>query len=412
MFQVEKGQAEQPHPRTRISGVPVSTATLTWKPGKYATAQSVYVGDSPETLTVCMSGLAQDVAAATLPGTPLAYGKTYYWRIDSKNGKLPPTTGEVWRFRTEDQPVKNDVTFFVTSDLHYTADESKAEGIRAGIDFMNELPGTDVPAELGGGNVKTPRAVVLCGDLVDNGGGEEGAVSWGLFTNDFRLNGEGRCCYPVMELMGNHDGGEDAVTNRELRKRNTQRKGLTAISDNGLHYSWDWDQVHCIALSKYAGLPEDETRGFKQKWNAPQGSMAFLVKDLKENVGDSGRPVIIFQHYGWDGFSAGWGWWGEKDRAAMYDAIKDYNIIGLIHGHTHGAYFQKWAGNDFHLPDQQQPKEGLDIISDGSLQRGPIEPGECFVVHITSNKMTVAHRFINKWGITLQKPISSGKAAE
>jgi cytolysin (calcineurin-like family phosphatase) len=72
--------------------------------------------------------------------------------------------------------------------------------------------------------------------------------------------------------------------------------------------------------------------------------------DLAANAKD-GRPVILFQHYGWDRFSTerwdpqaqaftdqGSGaphWWSDAERSALLEAIDGYNVIGLFHGHEH-----------------------------------------------------------------------------
>ena len=71
---------------------------------------------------------------------------------------------------------------------------------------------------------------------------------------------------------------------------------------------------------------------------------------MPTNAAD-GRPVVLFQHYGWDKFSLerwdparttfddeGSGaphWWSEADRQALLSAIAGYNVVGIFHGHEH-----------------------------------------------------------------------------
>jgi len=108
-------------------------------------------------------------------------------------------------------------------------------------------------------------------------------------------------------------------------------------SDN---YSWNWGRLHLIQLQRFGG---DTRKG------AVSG-MDWLKQDLANFAAD-GRPVVIFQHYGWDAFSTehwdtahmtfddqGSGadhWWSEAERTALADVLKSYNVIGLFHGHEH-----------------------------------------------------------------------------
>jgi cytolysin (calcineurin-like family phosphatase) len=105
-------------------------------------------------------------------------------------------------------------------------------------------------------------------------------------------------------------------------------------------YSWDWGRLHLVQAHRFAG---DQNKG------AASG-IPWLKQDLAANAGD-GRPVIIFQHYGWDKFSlerwdpsahtftdVGSGlphWWSDEDREALLQAIAGYNVIGIFHGHEH-----------------------------------------------------------------------------
>ena len=102
-------------------------------------------------------------------------------------------------------------------------------------------------------------------------------------------------------------------------------------------YSWDWDGVHLVQAHRFAG---DRTKG------AADG-LPWLTRDLAANAAD-GRPVVLFQHYGWDEFSLerwdpskntftdeGSGaphWWSEADRQAILSAIAGYNVVGISKG--------------------------------------------------------------------------------
>ena len=414
-FQVDAGLAAQPQPRDRTANTPTGLRELQWQPGRFATRQHVCFGDSERAVETVSAAESESLGAGasswTVPAA-LRPGCRYYGRVDSENGDQPATTGAVWAFRTQDAPVSNEVTFFVVTDTHYASDPMSYVGARKTIGVMNWLPGETWPAELGGGLVRTPRGVLHTGDMIDNGGAPDAAAVWRVFTSDFGVAGEGRLCYPVFECVGNHDAGDGFPPQEGVKARNLQRHGLTGVSSNGLHYSWDWGRAHFVCVNKYAGAGRDPGRPFNQDWNDPTHSLEFLAADLARNVGTSGRPVIVYQHYGWDGFSAGWGWWNEHDRTNAWNAIKDYNIVAYLHGHTHAATFMKWDGLDFYKEGQRMPDKGLDIIGCGSGSRGPEGPGDFMVFQLDDKELRVAERNGKEWGIRLRIPIQTGSLAE
>lgn len=137
-----------------------------------------------------------------------------------------------------------------------------------------------------------------------------------------RLTGtEGKLNFPVYETFGNHDGGPKSLVRTAIKERNRGRAGLTEVSENGLHYSWDWNNIHIVSL----GISPGTT---KRPYD-PEHSSEFAAKDLAKHVGRSGRPVILLHHFGFDkGHSLGW--WPEEWRTAYYDLIKDYNAIAIM----------------------------------------------------------------------------------
>ncbi|MDY0231535.1 MAG: hypothetical protein RBR88_03540, partial [Candidatus Saccharicenans sp.] len=74
----------------------------------------------------------------------------------------------------------------------------------------------------------------------------------------------------------------------------------------------------------------------------PKQSLDFLIEDLRRNVGGSGRPVVIFQHYGFDSWSEAW--WTQNERNAFLQAIRPYNVIAIFWGHSHVAQSYSWNG--------------------------------------------------------------------
>ncbi|MCF7975080.1 MAG: discoidin domain-containing protein [Phycisphaerae bacterium] len=95
-------RAQDPAPTHEQTDVSRDTG-LSWSPGMFAAQHNVYVGDTYEgvdTATVpTVSGL--DVNSFD-PGR-LAFGTTYYWRVDEVNGTPDKTVykGNVWSFEVE-----------------------------------------------------------------------------------------------------------------------------------------------------------------------------------------------------------------------------------------------------------------------------------------------------------------------
>ncbi len=391
----DKGLASEPQPRSNNGNVETATAQLAWRPGKYATRQRVFFGASPEAAERGTRPAAEIAANATSYPLPskLSPGTRYYWRVDSDNGAQPSSRGPVWTFRTQDTPVPNDVTFFVSSDTHYGRENNAAINRRV-IDEMNALPGTPLPASVGSGFVRTPRGVVLNGDLLDEGFLKETApAQWAEFCRDYGLTGtDGRLCFPVYEGFGNHDGGPTRSFVRPgIKERNRQRVGVKTISENGLHYSWDWDQLHLVQLNLFGGSGPADVKGVNGVEHDPEASLEFLKKDLAQNVGASGRPLITFQHFGWLGGMADW--WQPEAKERFYEVVKPYNVACLINGHSHGADFLPW--------------HDLLTIHDGSTARGESDNGDFMVVRVTEKELIVIQRKLGEWGISRRKLLAA-----
>jgi cytolysin (calcineurin-like family phosphatase) len=291
---------------------------------------------------------------------------------------LVAAAGALWFFLPR-RP-SYEVTFFLTSDLHYGVSPTVAAANAMTVDAMNALPGETWPNGPGGGSIGAPRGVVVLGDLVEDGADPEAPGWWNGFSTDYGVNGEGRLKYPVYENAGNHDGGEDETVRRGIRERNKVRPGLKSVSPNGINYSWDWEDVHFVSLGLFAGSAGDDIVNqwgthFTGSWRLPGFSLGFLKDDLARNVGRSGRPVVLLQHYGWDRW--GLGWWSESERRELAEALRAYNVIGIFWGHTHEFQSMNW--------------EGIPTWCVGSGQRDP-DPGEFIVVRIRPGGMDIAER--------------------
>ena len=302
---------------------------------------------------------------------------------------------------------KRDITFASISDLHYRqADHEKCNNdkIASTVKGLNDITSVDWPSKFGKGKIDSPRGVVALGDLIDDGaltrdGRDITAEQFSFFEKDFGVNGEGVVTFSVFEGWGNHDGGPDGTrkngsfsVQREIKRRNQirlERKLISNLSPNGLHYSWDWDDVHFVQLNLYPGdehktkkiekrkqadgtIKEVETYRYDPIWHNPQGSLSFLKEDLEKHVGKSNRPVVLMSHCGFDTE-----WWSPPAWAEFYAVAKPYNVILYLYGHT-GTGIKPWA--------PQGETKILDCINEGHGDLG------FFVIQITDDKIRAAYR--------------------
>lgn len=271
------------------------------------------------------------------------------------------------------------VTFLFATDVHACrmaeglspdcAQEGKTdENLLRHIRALNSLPNVSWPNDLAGVSfsqagrpIGVPRGLVMGGDLTDDGGGQVVLPGEGWQLRQFSQRyvqgtDEAHVHMPVYVGLGNHDLDQDGPPShpdwyrRELRDYvevnhrpsvfftpSLPADNYDVESDN---YSWNWGRLHLVQLQRFGG---DTRKG------AVSG-LDWLKQDLEANAAD-GRPVILFQHYGWDSFSierwdaghttfddSGTGeplWWSESERESLLAVLKDYNVIGLFHGHEH-----------------------------------------------------------------------------
>ncbi|MGC9056918.1 MAG: LamG-like jellyroll fold domain-containing protein [Candidatus Saccharicenans sp.] len=392
-FKIDDGSAKNPIPHNLHGSVSLDLKRLSWTPGPWAVTQDVYLANNPEKVIKgrpLVQGLKPEQSYFFISPKNLKSGETYYWRVKTKNGQLPESPGEVWSFRIQDPVNDDDLTFFVVSDLHYGGTMNARKINRQMVEAMNALPGEPYPKEFGiKGKVHTPKGVVILGDIVDDGASTEVEKFWQEYVEDYGFKGDRLLAFPVYEGFGESDGPSNGLVRTNLKNRNRLRTGLKSLSSDGLHYSWDWGKVHFIQLNLYPGSVGEEYlnywgRRLSGDARYPKHSLEFLIEDLRKNVGGSGQPVVIFQHYGFDS----WGetWWTEKERQAFFQAIQPYNVIAIFWGHSHIAQGFSW--------------NGIKTWCDGTPNKDP-DTGDFLVVNIKtgrrSGQMIVATRKVNSW---------------
>ena len=317
---------------------------------------------------------------------------------------------------TDRPPV--DVTFLVINDVHACRigdglgprclDQGKTdENLLRHIRALNGIIERKWPAEIAGKPsglsaagqpVGRPAGVIVCGDVTDYGGGQAPDFRIGpqilQFTSRYQEgSGPERIHYPVYVGLGNHDLDMDAKPPRVDLYRDQLRDyvqvnhkpsaffkapvpvdNYDSASDS---YSWNWGGLHLVQAHRYVGDTEKHM----------PSNIDWLKRDLQAYAAD-GRPIIIFQHYGWDPFSTerwdpvrktfapdGTGqphWWSEASREALLSLLSGYNVIGLFHGHEHDMPMAYRVG-------------ALDIFKAKAAYLG----GFC-LVRVTSTAMDVA----------------------
>ncbi|ESY14438.1 MULTISPECIES: metallophosphoesterase [unclassified Mesorhizobium] len=277
------------------------------------------------------------------------------------------------------QPI--DATFLFIADVHACRmssglspnclEEGKTDAaLLRNVAVLNGLAGRQWPVEIdgvatrrrsAGSRIDAPLGLVVGGDITDDGGGQITEPSEGTqllqFSQRYQQGvGPDRVHMPVYVGLGNHDLDQNGSPphvdwyRRELRDyvEINHRPGVffkppvpaTEYDVDTDCYSWDWGGLHLVQTHRFAG---DTGRG-------AVSSLPWLTQDLATYAAD-GRPVILFQHYGWDTFSVerwdpakrtydddGAGaphWWSEADRQALLAALKGYNVIAIFHGHQH-----------------------------------------------------------------------------
>ena len=149
--------------------------------------------------------------------------------------------------------------------------------------------------------------------MTDDGGGQRAEPEEGYqllqFSQRYQQGGgDDEVHFPVYTGLGNHDldqdGPKDEVDwyRRELRDyvELNHRPGVflkpIVPADNydvaSDCYSWNWDGLHLVQLHRFGG---DTKKG-------AISSLGWLASDLSQHAA-GGRPVVLFQHYGWDAFS-------------------------------------------------------------------------------------------------------------
>jgi len=274
----------------------------------------------------------------------------------------------IWLLSLCPAALARNLTFFVTSDLHYgyetiIPDVNNLPQILA----MNDLPGTDYPAQIGG-SVDAPAFVLVSGDLTYHGTAPDSWSGTNGFIEQYGMNGtDGILDFPVYVCRGAED-----VTN-DISSCSNCISDYIKNNHGDLYYSFDNDTVHIISM--------DEPNSIALEW---------LADDLA-NMSDIDMPVIMLQHRPFTDADF------NSIRETYMNTIYGYNVLTLFHGKgevsSHSIYDDPYTDAQYDCFQSDTPHT---------------PPNYFYVVNITDNMMTVIERnwSDNTWTEPYTIPVS------
>ena len=278
-----------------------------------------------------------------------------------------------------------DVTFFVVSDTHCNGDPDMDQ--TAMVRAINKAaqeghwPAIIEGSETSfiGGPIGNPLGVVFTGDLTGSGD----VSPWNNELDTFKQfyepgTGQTAIDFTGYAGFGNHDLDRDDILADKYRNMmwqyiDNRYKGadapvlVTNFDPDSRVYSWDWGGVHVIQTHKCV---TDAT-------NNHPSALPWFVQDLAVYAADD-KPVVIFQHYGFDFFGTQDRWWTAKDREDLRLAIEGYNVIAIFAGHSHAA--MKYTWQDIQVFQTNNAKAEIDEGNDDGN-------GSFSIVRITDSKL-------------------------
>lgn len=296
--------------------------------------------------------------------------KENFWRGDALTDITFVAFGDT-QFREFDPEEAEENYLAISQPPTYTAQDVETEILQKKeennqmVQAINSLANTNWPSRftsidnsIHGTKVNGIRGILIAGDLVENSfiKVSDTNLEVSSFLEKYPLCGSSdpnKSAYPTYEGFGNHDfvpisGPEfnQAPNTHEISPsiqmvvdRNQHRKGILSKHSHG-HYSWQWDNVHFVNLNlmvadNHAESIDKISNGKGVRPENAFESLTFLQADLAKHVGSSGRPIVLMMHYPLTN--------GSRHSATEKDAFNDfvlnnnYNVIAIIHGHSHAS---------------------------------------------------------------------------
>ena len=290
-------------------------------------------------------------------------------------------------------PNQHDITFLVMTDVHLrNGTSSQITDLQHSLHplYMRQMghngwKWTQSNAGFPNDPIAPPVGLVSTGDETNDGlptslGAFRLLYEYGFSTDFVQI--------PLFPGYGNHDVQNDCIFGscgyRMLDYSNKAASCATNFDPASRNYSWEWGKYHMVQLNVWAG---DTLAGVNNSYipavtDTHASGLPWLIADLAAKVGTSGRPVIIFQHFGWDAFSKNGQWWSETDRQSFLDVIKNYNVPMIISGHDHylGSYTVQ-------VTDSHGNLKTIDDTVGGTGGQGG--QGDFFVVRMTDQFLDI-----------------------
>jgi len=239
-----------------------------------------------------------------------------------------------------------DMTFYVTSDIHFFRTTFNLTDQLTHVRVLNNYPSSNHLWPPGVGAltntpVASPLALIVDGDITTHGQPQD-LGAYRLLYEEGRI--PDGIHYPVFFGLGNHDINTNNTPDDAHRIFDylQARMASNQMDPGSGNYSWDWQGVHMIQLNTWAG---DQMSLYVHS----SDGLTWLKNDLATYVGQTTKPVVIFQHYGLNAVGASSTSWWPTDSAAVdvngnstgkgyesfFKIISNYNVIGMFSGHDH-----------------------------------------------------------------------------
>lgn len=269
-----------------------------------------------------------------------------------------------------------DVTFFHVSDLHagseacenYTGFASLDRCVPIElwhhrlIDRMITLAGTPFPGEAEGSPVQAPEALVVTGDVTQDGKEAE----WHAYLEFFGPTAG--LPFAVWDIPGNHDLRNPAFTRLQFLFR-----------QGGSRYFRDVGDLRLIAIGE-----------------APDQNDLVWLREVLARTGRE-RPVILSLHLPLEGpYSDNW-FTRDTYTESLGRLLEGFQIIAILHGHFHESGFYRW--------------KGIDVYNIGSVKHHHRDVG---VLHVNDTHFTYAawNLELKTWWRIHRKPINGHPGPE
>lgn len=221
-----------------------------------------------------------------------------------------------------------DFTFIHCSDMHFGAGE-------------NHVTDAKLFAEMASLDPK-PAFVVSTGDVCENGTDAQ----YQQYREALKNLGDVK----MYTTTGNHD----------VRWNPRGKEGYTLGTGMPLYQSWDYENIHFVAL--------DATVLLEHWGHISREQLNWLKKDLAKAGRD--KPVIIGFHH----------WVGREsvqvdNEAALFEVVRPYNVVLWLQGHGHSDV--EWSIN------------GVPATMVGGLYQGSYN-----IIRVTSDELQISKRFI------------------